>query len=69
MFDLSGRVAVVTGAGQNVGAGIARALAAQGATVFVNDIVAERAAETVAQITGAGGPRRSRRSTSPTTPR
>src|SRR5205823_2533299 len=34
---------------------IARALAAQGATVFVNDIVPERAAETVAQITGAGG--------------
>ncbi|MDQ1432818.1 MAG: hypothetical protein QOF40_3420, partial [Actinomycetota bacterium] len=55
MFDLSGRVAVVTGAGQNVGAGIARALAAQGATLFVNDIVAERAAETVAQITSAGG--------------
>jgi NAD(P)-dependent dehydrogenase (short-subunit alcohol dehydrogenase family) len=55
MFDLSGRVAVVTGAGQNVGAGIARALAAQGATVHVNDIVPERAAETVAQITSAGG--------------
>jgi NAD(P)-dependent dehydrogenase (short-subunit alcohol dehydrogenase family) len=55
VFDLSGRVAVVSGAGQNVGAGIARALAAQGAMVFVNDIVPERAAETVAQITGAGG--------------
>ena len=55
MFDLSGKVAVVTGAGQNVGAGIARALAAQGATVHVNDIVPERAAETVAQITAAGG--------------
>ncbi len=55
MFDLGGRVAVVTGAGQNVGAGIARMLAAQGATVFVNDIVADRAAETVAQISAAGG--------------
>ena len=55
MFDLSGKAAVVTGAGQNVGAGIARALAAQGATVHVNDIVPERAAETVAQITAAGG--------------
>jgi NAD(P)-dependent dehydrogenase (short-subunit alcohol dehydrogenase family) len=55
VFDLGGRVAVVTGAGQNVGAGIARLLAAQGATLFVNDIVPERAADTVAQITGAGG--------------
>jgi NAD(P)-dependent dehydrogenase (short-subunit alcohol dehydrogenase family) len=55
MFDLSGRVAVVTGAGQNVGAGIARLLAAQGATVHVNDIVEERAAAMVAQISDAGG--------------
>ena len=55
MFDLQGKTAVVTGAGQNVGAGIARALAAQGATVHVNDIVGERAQETVDQITGAGG--------------
>jgi NAD(P)-dependent dehydrogenase (short-subunit alcohol dehydrogenase family) len=55
VFDLGGRVAVVTGAGQNVGAGIARALAAQGATVHVNDIVAERAQQTVDHITGAGG--------------
>ena len=55
MFDLSGRTAVVTGAGQNVGAGIARLLAAQGATVHVNDIVEARAADTVAQINAAGG--------------
>ena len=55
MFDLSGKTAVVTGAGQNVGAGIARLLAAQGATVHVNDIVEERARATVAQITDAGG--------------
>jgi NAD(P)-dependent dehydrogenase (short-subunit alcohol dehydrogenase family) len=55
MFDLSGRTAVVTGAGQNVGAGIARLLAAQGATVHVNDIIEDRAKETVAQITDAGG--------------
>jgi NAD(P)-dependent dehydrogenase (short-subunit alcohol dehydrogenase family) len=55
MFDLSGRTAVVTGAGQNVGAGIARLLAAQGATVYVNDILEDRAKETVAQITDAGG--------------
>jgi len=55
IFDLSGRVALVTGAGQNVGAGIARMLAAQGAAVGVNDIVPERAKDTVEAIRGAGG--------------
>lgn len=47
--------AVETGAGQGIGAGIARHLAGQGAQVVVNDFFEERAAATVATIKEAGG--------------
>ena len=55
MFELGGKTALVTGAGQNVGAGVARTLASQGAHVLVNDIVAERAGEVADGIVAAGG--------------
>jgi 3-oxoacyl-[acyl-carrier protein] reductase len=54
--ELSGRVAVVTGASRGIGRAIAIALAAQGAKVIVNYQSNETAAgETVAAIVGAGG--------------
>jgi NAD(P)-dependent dehydrogenase (short-subunit alcohol dehydrogenase family) len=50
MTTLDGKVALVTGAGQGVGAGIARVLADRGATVVVNDLFPERAEAVAAQL-------------------
>lgn len=55
MFDLSGRTALVTGAGRNIGAGIAKGLAGQGAHVVVNDYFADRVQATTDEIVAAGG--------------
>ncbi len=45
-IDLSGRTALVTGGGNGVGEQICRALVTAGASVWVNDISAERATQT-----------------------
>jgi NAD(P)-dependent dehydrogenase (short-subunit alcohol dehydrogenase family) len=55
MFNLEGHCALVTGAGQGVGAQIAKVLAEHGATVLVNDLFHERADVVVEEIRNAGG--------------
>ena len=52
---LAGRVAIVTGAGQGIGKGVALRLAREGAAVVVAEYNADTAAETGAEIQVAGG--------------
>ncbi|HEY0505935.1 MAG TPA: SDR family NAD(P)-dependent oxidoreductase, partial [Lysobacter sp.] len=56
MSKLAGKVAVVTGASKGIGAGIATALAAEGAAVVVNYASSKSGADAVVErITKAGG--------------
>jgi 3-oxoacyl-[acyl-carrier protein] reductase len=56
MKKLEGKVAVVTGASKGIGAGIARQLAAEGASVVVNYSSSKKGADlVVAEITEKGG--------------
>ena len=56
MSKLAGKVAVVTGASKGIGAGIAKALAAEGASVVVNYASSKEGADkVVAAITTDGG--------------
>jgi 3-oxoacyl-[acyl-carrier protein] reductase len=50
-----GKVAIVTGAGNGIGLGIAHAFAAEGAQVVIADISAESGARAAAEIQAAGG--------------
>lgn len=55
MFDLSGKTALVVGAGSGIGEAGARGLAAFGARVFCADVNAAAAEDTAGAIAGSGG--------------
>src|SRR5690606_2899765 len=54
-FDLTGRIALVTGASRGIGESIAKLLAAQGAPVIVSSRKLNDCQRVVDEITGAGG--------------
>src|SRR5579859_6588471 len=55
LFDLTGKVAIVTGGAMGIGQGIALRLAEAGAAVMIIDINLEAAKGTVDQIRSKGG--------------
>src|ERR1700735_4615883 len=55
MIDLSGKIALVTGVGPNIGQQIAKTLAHGGAAVACNDLHEQQARAVGGEITASGG--------------
>lgn len=53
-LGLAGRTAVITGGARGIGLAHARALGAEGVTIFINDIDAQQAAAAVAHLRASG---------------
>lgn len=58
-FSLAGRTALITGAGNGIGAAVAKAYATAGACVLVTDVDKDAAQTVTDEITAAGGTARS----------
>ncbi len=54
IFDISGKVALITGSGQGIGYTLAKGLAGAGCTVVLNDIVEERLNDAFEQLKREG---------------
>jgi 3-oxoacyl-[acyl-carrier protein] reductase len=54
MFDLTGKVAIVTGASRGIGRAISEALARQGALVAMTDVLGDAAVQSAHELAAAG---------------